>query len=336
MLNYDQIYQNPEIKITNYDDDLIVFNYRFVNQNTPEYIKHCKGAIFTKNTQELVVQTQPFVEELTLDDIELEDFEAFEAFEGTAIRVFFYNKWYFSTYKRLDAKSSYWGTKDTESFGDIFESRILGMFDTVQNFLDTLDKTRVYVFLLRPSESTRLVSSAKDDIMLYEVYKLHSSERLSETVEGFNSPKRLNFENKDVMQSYIENLDWKEQCGIILKNDNRTIRILNSKYENLLKLRDASIQDVGIRYLLLDDDGKSDLCKLFPNFDFTKYEQAFNKAVTSLYNVAVRRKNEYVRVTSTENTVLKYYQGELSIDGIQRTLLSHHKHILQKIIHLHI
>lgn len=333
MLTHDQIFENPEIKVTNYDEHLVVFNYRNVDESSSDIVKKCKGAIFSKD-HDLVVQTGPFVEDLVIDKEDFTKFEVFEAYEGTAIRVFFYSKWYVSTYKRLDAFSSYWGSPDGSSFGEIFEKRLEDMGFVLDQFLNTLNRDLVYVFLLRPSESTRLVSHAKEQVMLYEVYENHK--RIDETLEGFESPKRLSFETVDLLKEHIENVNWEDQIGVILKNDDRTIRILNTKYSTLLKLRDPNVQDVGIRYLLLNTDERVDMKSLFPLINFDRYVRALRKAVTKLYNVAIRRKSAFVHVTPTENTVLKYYEGELTLDGFERTLLNTHKYILQKIIQLNL
>lgn len=341
VLTFDQINQNEKIKTTNFNDKLVVYNYRFCDGLSEDYVKECKGVIFDRNGN-LIVQTIPFIEEMldVYKDLDnFNDYTIHEAYEGTMIRVFWYeDKWYISTFKKLNAYTSYWGTGSDEnplpSFGELFEKRILEKYSHLEEFYSTLNKDYTYLFILLPNENTRLVSHAREDVLLFGVY--NKGVKVNETLETFEMPKKLSFENIEVLKEYVENMDWKEKSGVLLQSENRLIRVYNSKYYHLLQLRDPSFQDVGVRYLLCKDEEKEDLKKLYPNFNFERYESALVSATTHLYDVAVRRKSEYVHVSPIENTVLKFFEGELTLDNMKRAIICQHKMRLQKIIHIHL
>jgi len=326
---------NKNLKIVCSDDQLTIYSHKYCNDDSDEFIKSCRGVIVDKEG-ELVVKTHPYTRETTSEtiekDLDLTKYEIFDSFEGTAIRVFYYNQWYVSTFKKLNAGKSYWNSE--VSFGETFERRVKSYYDSVDTFFDCLDDQKVYIFLLQPTPETRLVSQPLDDLLHIDTFEIRSGERTTGDL-FIPKPKQLQFENMDMLLEYVEGVDPNEQQGVLLRNETSIIKVLNTTYEKVLRLRNPSFMDVGIRYLTLSIEDKEELRKWYPDFNFSNYTNALIRVTTYLYNCQLQRRKEYVRVNTVENTVLKYFDGEITIENMEKAILKQQRDRLHKIIYLH-
>jgi hypothetical protein len=292
--------------------------------------------IFDKEDN-VVVKTYAYTTELyDLKDAEsliVDSYDIFESFEGTLIRVFYYKKWYISTYKRLDAYHSYWN--NDQSFGEIFEERVGKYYSNLTELLDSLDRECVYMFLIKPTKHSRLVSDASDDIHHVDTFKLYTGDRVTTELK-IPPPKKLQFDNPTTMVEYIKTTDYKQQQGVVLRGSNTLIKVYGEDYARFLKIRNPAILDVGIAHLYLNEQDRSTLQELYPDVDFAPYVEALTKATTHLYNCLLLRKTRYVYVDHVENTVLKYYtEGDISLENMEKAILKQTPTRLSKIIELH-
>lgn len=110
------------------DDDgiLQIYSYKYCNNDSDELVKKSRGLVFNGETQ--LFKSLGFTPEYNetnfsyLSTLSLEDYKFYKSEEGTLIRVFFHDKWYVSTHRKLDAFNSRWSSKKT--FGDIFKDSL--------------------------------------------------------------------------------------------------------------------------------------------------------------------------------------------------------------------
>ena len=151
-------------------------------------LKTVRGWIFRKSTKSLCYKSMPYPTETdtTSDSAPLpgwvfETGKAFMSVEGTLLRLFYENRemetleegksgvsgvsgvWYLSTNKKLDAFQSRWSSRF--SFGNMFVHALDGIFPStktvdeniLKTFTETLDKSKVYAFLIRSNQENRVV-----------------------------------------------------------------------------------------------------------------------------------------------------------------------------------
>ena len=115
-----------KVKIFDSNDNVSLYCYTDCNIEDSFKLKQCRGVVFDKEGN-LVMKAFPFTAEFTHDQTEeleqtIQDVSncvCYDSHEGVLIRVFYHEKWYASTQRRLDAFRSKWASK--ESFGHSFK-----------------------------------------------------------------------------------------------------------------------------------------------------------------------------------------------------------------------
>jgi len=94
-------------------------------------------------------------------------FDVFRAVEGSLLRLFYYGgKWLLTTNRKMDAFQSRWSSK--YSFGDMMVYTLKCLFpsqaatEVYPFFLNSLDKTKRYVFMIRFNNDNRIVCTVHD------------------------------------------------------------------------------------------------------------------------------------------------------------------------------
>lgn len=157
------------IGILKTDSDGPVSLYCYKKNVDREEVKQCRGLVYCND--ELVFRGRPFVQEYSKEEMTeipqmpMNELRFFRWREGTVIRVLFVNnKWVISTHRRLNAFKSKWG--DSPSFGELFEQ---SLSCPLNEFLDSLDKKKQYVFLLESSSQTRRIAKANDPPRIFHL-----------------------------------------------------------------------------------------------------------------------------------------------------------------------
>lgn len=283
-----------QIKMTDSNDalGLDLFCYIECNKNSPDIVKQCRGLVFHEDT--LVLKGFPFTTDYTSnDDLEavvgdFSNISVFDAYEGTLLRAFYFGgKWFLSTHRKLDAFRSKWTSRD--SFGELFTRALSNhdindfMFpdlegDILERFLNSLDKNKQYMFLLRSTFENRIVSDPPSSPpYIYHVGTFVEGKLSFDEQVGLPHPERKNFSSLSELTEYVNNIDPKVLPGVILFRDGEVLcKIVNPSYMEMFNIR-GNEPSVRYRYLQLrmKPDMVQTISSMYPEFenDFNEYEK---------------------------------------------------------------
>jgi len=328
------------IKVTDCDDasNLEVYSYVECDDTKPDIVKSSRGLIYHQN--ELIVKTFDYTPEYTLE--EKDKFENlltgnfsncrfFKALEGTMIRLFYYNEcWYLSTQKRLNAFHSRWGSE--HSFGQLFIQGLGNEYHTnaslrekisytnydelYKNFLNLLDKERVYVFFIQNSDENRLVIKNGKDTKLYHIGTFYDKCRQF-TLDNdifITRPNEIKFQNLESLYNYINFNESSNNFGIMaFLPDNKQFKILDIKYKNMLNLR-GNDPSVLRRYLFVrNTNEKVDFINLYIDYvdEFKNLEKNIVLLSKYIHRKYVERfiKKQYAAVSPAEYQIVRECHG---------------------------
>ena len=162
------------------------------------------------------------------ENINNENLDIYESYEGTVINIFYYNKWYYTTKKKFDIFDSYFGS--TKSHGDMLNDIIL------KNELETyLNKNYKYTFTLVHKDNSHLLINQNKlilvDIKDENLNKLDNYDHLIKLIET-----DIIYLRKSIKISEFLNNNLLDSQGIIIqdKNDDKCYRLYTKKYNLLL------------------------------------------------------------------------------------------------------
>ena len=233
--------------------------------------------------------------------------------------------WHISTHKKLDAFESRWGSR--QSYGDLFKTAVISYFkndnnisdeDIYLNFLNSLDKSLVYTFIIRSTINNRLVCNpvqGEQKIYFSGEFKIENNDAvlLSTNSSNISKPTEklldLSFNNMDTMIeslcSYAKGLDPKVSPGVLLYYNEGmpvwgTLKIVNSNYHQQELLRD-NCPNVIIRYIQLRNDPLLNSFKqLYPehNHEFVIIERILKNIVNNIFHAYKTRyyRLKYIRI----------------------------------------
>jgi hypothetical protein len=220
------------------------------------------------------------------------------ALEGTVIRIFHTEKtgWNLSTHRKIDANRSKWAGPST--FKEIFWACFLEEWkkpnskirefcpietdEKSEDFLDELidvftnklNKNQCYVFLAVNHPDNRIVCKGTPE--LYHIQTLKRTENgYMEQVEediGILAPPVVSLSTIDGLINYVSELDHMKHQGVVVFLPKHQIKIINSNYHKLTKLR-ANEASVRFRYLQLRQEGDAETIKAFVNLYDEEYHQ---------------------------------------------------------------
>lgn len=271
-----------------------------------------RGGIFVKDTYDLLVSTSSLCTEINVRDEQSmwpdipefapgEKIVITDSYEGTLVRVYFYKTWRISTHRKLNAFNSAWGN-DT-SFGQMFVDFVTRRV-SMSEFYDRLDPTKVYTFLVRYNENTRIVSDvpAIDQQVLFvgkhDLGQFSNVPDLdTDTFEWrsmFETPKTHTFAALgDAWQYTRDHVDPHYIQGLIVFRENGfTCKLLNPEYCNLKRVRGNSAS-LAMRYLELKHSDP-DMCKQLQDM-FPSHRETFEQCDELLKKIAARLLYVYIQ-----------------------------------------
>jgi len=342
----------------------------FPSTNYTQCPEMIRGWIFSKKDPTFFIPNLPYTltgstKDLSSDELwsstfswmanELSKFRVFYSQEGTLIRIFYYephHRWYIATNKKLDAFTSRWSSRF--SFGHMILYALESLFRTtsppsssstqeeeppssptknaLQLFLEELDSSKIYFFLLRPNHENRIVCriplrhessqrllflgwlSRGQPISQYQFVETIPEEQLSPMLKQLGRP--IPFQQSVPFQEighwveqHINPTDF--QGLVFLHTENLvSIRIVTNEYKELQLLR-GSHPNLFYRYFELRHQPSEveKLCRLYDKqcSAFDDYEQALFHAAKHLHQLYVQRyiKNQYVTLPKEEYYLLK-------------------------------
>jgi len=321
-----------EVKITDSDEFLEIYNYNECCNENEECLKKKRGAIYEKDTDNIIAYSFGYTDLYTEeDDIQtifenLQDWKFYYSLEVTLLRLFMYNnKWYLVTHKKLDAFKSRWSCRET--FGELFVSSLNKIFDVPTNqvfdwLTNQLNPQQIYFFLLKSNYENRIVCqyNHKQDkiIFLGTLLKGEGNEKFNfctfetEPLLKIKGPENIEINNYDELKNIVHNINPFQYQGIIAiqKTSGKQIKILNNEYHKFYQLR-GNNPNLRFRYLELRNDEQKlkDLYNLYPKYaeTFDHYEDILYKISRMIYHFYVNRyiKNQFITLPKEEFLVMK-------------------------------
>ncbi len=269
--------ETSEYVIRHYDDCYL---------DSPLELKIERGNIIYKPTGETIVKTFPFTEEVKVTDesnINLfikecveNKIPAYKSYEGSLLRVWYHNdKWNVSTYRRLDAFKSRWGSNST--YGQLFVQmlyenvlnietaigRELNKDEILESYFDTLDKNQIYIFQIRNGSQNRIAckGSGKPELYFIGCFEKDTwsfSNDMSEKL-GIPLPERVQYESMEDIMRLINNPEWMKldefQGILFLDPKGKLTKMVPDVYLEKSKLR-ANVPNVLLRYAQLQIESR--------------------------------------------------------------------------------
>uniref|UniRef100_A0A6C0KQ75 T4 RNA ligase 1-like N-terminal domain-containing protein n=1 Tax=viral metagenome TaxID=1070528 RepID=A0A6C0KQ75_9ZZZZ len=306
-----------QIRICETAGDLSLYHYKTVDENSDPLLKQIRGIVFD-NLGNLVMRGFPYTPEYTHDMPNLQakigDLSQYKitlSFEGTILRVFYYNdRWHVSTHRRLSAESSYWALRSV-SFEELFRQGIDTILQQSESplktymqqrginefnydtFFNSLHKTRQYMFLISPVGENRIVSATYGDVPLV----LHVGTFIEQkfTIDdyiGLPIPNQLKFGSVEELTTFVAGIHPLQAQGVLLMSPNGFFKISSKMYSFLHELR-GNQANLQLRYLELfnEPDRLNTFVQLYPEFNhhFAHVNEKISSLVKTIHNAYISR-----------------------------------------------
>lgn len=306
----------------------------------------CRGMIFKNdNDVQSVASTFPYTEEYSINNIDVVDhlvnegdWNFFYSYEGTVIRIIHDEqdgviKRLVCTHKKLDAFESYWGSN--ESYGEIFKKEIGRMFlskftdsltekdEIFNSFLDSLDTSKHYTFLLTSNEDNKIVSSHDNKILFIGAFDRETNKYVSHldcdkntysSFLEFDVPEQVNISNCQDIINFVNKIDYKYHQGLIAirKDKFELFKVINELYK-LKSLLRGNNSNLVFRYLQLRSLGETDMLDNFlelfssNNIVISNVEQDLVNLSIYIHHVYYKRyiQKNFVFVSPVFHSILK-------------------------------
>ena len=236
----------PSIVVTDIADTLVCKHFDFADLSSPSSIRQCRGIIEDIDgnvvcksfgfTPEFPLKDSQSIQEVVIPFLQRQDVICIPSYEGTLIRVFFYNnKWHITTHKKIDAKQSKWGCD--VSFGELFEQAYKHHYQLEEKSDIQLDLEQrfqhenVYIFLLKNYFYNRIVCNATD---IPNLILLGHIQKQSSTYQFIlhDDTLQLNITTQDQLVEYVEQINITCLQGVILIDPTtlECIKVINNNY----------------------------------------------------------------------------------------------------------
>lgn len=235
------------------------------------------------------------------------------SWEGTIIRIFYHNKWYVSTHRKLDAGRSKWGSNN--SFKFLFEEGLKESYNiSLQDLFGRLNLRCQYTFILMADKNTRFVCTTDHN---KKVYFIGSNDpECNVGIEGLPEISGR-FDTIESVFKFVETMTYPFTFqGILMVHPSGSqYRIISEEYATYFKVRNNE-QSIPYRYLQLksqNDHVSLDLLvKLFPDHIpvFEQNERYISKLVEIIlveYNKRKQRSLLPRDLTTVEQIDQKLY-----------------------------
>lgn len=304
-LTGDQVLTETSTNVVDSKGNLKLYHYTTCDDIAPESLKQVRGVILDSSNNNIVVRSFPYTNEFIGVETNLPFLNErrknmyFHSNEGTIIRVFHYaGEWHVSTHRRIDAFQSRWGGPC--SFGEFFQAAIETCLEKpFAEFLETLDKSHQYIFLLYSTPQTRIVSPSLPYPFVSLVATIIDGEfRFDNRIEGIHMQKQIEFDSTrtdiENITEYINacNSDKSKQGIFIVSTDTTSgdqyfYKIVSPVYHELSLLR-GNAYDIPTRFLELriqKSDKVNDFIQLFSEYTglFMFMESRIDNLITHIF-----------------------------------------------------
>jgi hypothetical protein len=334
VINSDNKYVSPLIRISDTEDDLILYHYVNCDETSEDFIKSSRGII--RSGDNIICKTFGFTPEILSTNSEeikkllpaIQNYKVYDAEEGAILRLYYHkDKWHLSTHRKINAYYSRWGNPSSQSFGDMFidslewEIKNGSLNDIVyQNksdifnlYCEKLDKNKNYTFIVRNTKENRIVCDVPQHPQSYFIGSFDN--KLHLLVEGNDSsisyPNSYNFNSVDELLNHVNNINYTLKQGVIVYLNNQTqIKIMNPPYVNYFNAR-GNESSIKYRYLQIrmDKEKVKMLYNLYPEFIpvFEKYENIIIELGHKIHKAYVNRfiNHQYISLPQAEYFVIQ-------------------------------
>lgn len=270
-------------------DNLFMLNFNDDADFNNKIVRQANGIIFEKNSHNLVHYSfEKCYEGLsnTTDDFPVENVKKNYSielyFDGSMIKLFFLdNKWNVATSRHLEGDKNFWASK--KSFTELFSEAVSVSYNcTYTEFLDSLDKSCCYSYLLQHPENNTITSITTP--VVFNINKVNLNTLQEERLEKNNITVPITLEQ--VINSNNNFMLFQEN-----ENSEVTrIKLLSKNFSQLKNIR-GNNPNIGLTYIdyINDDEKRIQLLDLFPYHmkTFILIEKKMNTACKNIHNLYV-------------------------------------------------
>jgi hypothetical protein len=263
-----------------------------------------RGAVFKKD--KLICQAfffTPHTTTKTVPEFTFDKCKFYQAFEGSVVRIFFYNnKWWTTTHRKLDARRSFWSSKI--SFGEYFENAlnqlIIKKFLNIEiahkshildRFYSTLDTKYQYSFIVLNQDDNCIASTRTEQYGVYHIGTFNEQFEMVDIDVNVPKPDELKFNSRDELLKYIEK-DTSSQGVVVFLPNGQQLKISSESYMNRFNIR-GNEPSIKKQYLNLrrDHEATINLKNMYPSYipDFMEYENIIDIVSKFVYKQYIKR-----------------------------------------------
>ena len=275
VISLQEVEANPDVALSDQNTELGMFCYtRDTDMDTVDsFTGECRGIVFDKY-EHLVSKAFGYTPQYSIDEVpsDIKEFiiehfdycKFFPAWEGALVRAFYHkDKWYLTTHRKLDAYKSYWGCRT--SFGQMFQNALVALQSNpefkfrsenpVPEFLESLDKSKQYVFLLVATMENRIVCNPPETPTVLHVGTFQNNVMIPSESTGVPLQTPLTVSNFEEVVSFIQSIqnDNIHQGVVVFMPNGKQIKLCSALYLEYFNLR-GNESSVMFRYLQLRGD----------------------------------------------------------------------------------
>ena len=182
-------------------------------------VRECNGIIIDKNTLKIVCHTfEKCIDDDKIDEnLDINNLYLEFAFEGTLVRLFYYNNsWRISTKKCIDASKSKW--LSNKNFSELFFECLNGL-----NIEDNLNINNCYSFILTHPENKIFVNYENPQLVHISTMDMTILQEVDDSIGIFKQGReKIDVTNLNELIIYYKNMNMLNYEGIILIDNKYT------------------------------------------------------------------------------------------------------------------
>ena len=236
-INYIDNLKSLDFKIKNFNKyGLTLIKYPYdKNIDTNTYERYLKGCIIDNKTNKIVF-IPPVKADLLTTNIDINNYQVQELFDGTMINMFFHNdEWLLSTRSDIGLNNK-WSKK---SFKQMFQ-------ESCNIDYDRLNKNHTYSFVLQHVENRNVSIVQENKCILVEVYDRDTLQMVdlniynAQEYNGFQIVNDYNIDSLDELINNIINVEDPSKFnykGFTIKSNGKRLKFINPDFENVKNLK---------------------------------------------------------------------------------------------------